>query len=308
MRSVERRLERLVDGAVGRFFRGGVRPVEIGHRLVREMADSRSVGVKGQSVVANHFEVRLNETDLARFADVEESLARELCEAAREAARDDGWNFMGPVQVVLTESADVRPGQLRVDARMKEADGATGVLHLSNGQQVVLGEYRLTFGRLPECTITFDDTNVSREHAEICPDGDGFVLTDPVLHYVSKKGTRRHKNGGTDKGAQGVLIYIAIYVAMTLGSFSIILAMKRNGQAVEKISDFAGLSRTNPLLAFIFAMLLFSLAGVPPLAGFYAAPGLGAAPGSGAAPMSGSGAATMAARGFLRAGSGWLTA
>ena len=74
---------------------------------------------------------------------------------------------------------------------------------------------------------------------------------------------------GTVEGAQGVLIYIAIYVAMTLGSFSIILAMKRNGQALEQISDFAGLSRTNPLLAFIFAMLLFSLAGVPPLAGFF---------------------------------------
>ncbi|WP_050423871.1 NADH-quinone oxidoreductase subunit NuoN [Bradyrhizobium tropiciagri] len=74
---------------------------------------------------------------------------------------------------------------------------------------------------------------------------------------------------GTVEGAQGVLIYIAIYVAMTLGSFSIILAMKRNGQALEQISDFAGLSRTNPLIAFIFAMLLFSLAGVPPLAGFF---------------------------------------
>jgi len=75
---------------------------------------------------------------------------------------------------------------------------------------------------------------------------------------------------GTVEGAQGVLIYISIYVAMTLGSFAIILAMKRNGQAVENISDFAGLSRTNPLLAFFFAMLLFSLAGVPPLAGFFA--------------------------------------
>jgi NADH-quinone oxidoreductase subunit N len=74
---------------------------------------------------------------------------------------------------------------------------------------------------------------------------------------------------GTVEGAQGVLIYIAIYVAMTLGSFSIILAMKRNGQPLEQISDFAGLSRTNPLIAFIFAMLLFSLAGVPPLAGFF---------------------------------------
>ncbi len=74
---------------------------------------------------------------------------------------------------------------------------------------------------------------------------------------------------GTAEGAQGVLVYVAIYVAMTLGTFSVILAMKRNGQHVEKISDFAGLSRTNPLLAFFFAMLLFSLAGVPPLAGFF---------------------------------------
>jgi NADH-quinone oxidoreductase subunit N len=75
---------------------------------------------------------------------------------------------------------------------------------------------------------------------------------------------------GTAEGVQGVLIYLAIYVAMTLGSFAIIIAMKRNGQAVEQISDFAGLSRTNPVLAFFFAMFLFSLAGVPPLAGFFA--------------------------------------
>ncbi len=74
---------------------------------------------------------------------------------------------------------------------------------------------------------------------------------------------------GTVEGAQGVLVYIAIYVAMTLGSFAIILTMKRNGVHVENISDFAGLSRTNPLLAFFFAMLLFSLAGIPPLAGFF---------------------------------------
>src|SRR3954469_1928363 len=75
---------------------------------------------------------------------------------------------------------------------------------------------------------------------------------------------------GTAEGAQGVLIYIAIYVAMTLGSFAVILTMKRNGQQCENISDFAGLSRTNPVLAFFFAMLLFSLAGIPPLAGFFA--------------------------------------
>ena len=75
---------------------------------------------------------------------------------------------------------------------------------------------------------------------------------------------------GTVEGAQGVLVYIAIYVAMTLGTFAVILTMKRGDQPVETIADFAGLSRTNPMLAFIFAMLLFSLAGIPPLAGFFA--------------------------------------
>ena len=77
-------------------------------------------------------------------------------------------------------------------------------------------------------------------------------------------------SAGTVEGAQGVVVYIAIYVAMTLGAFSVILAMRRNGLHVENISDFAGLSRTNPPLAFFFAMLLFSLAGIPPLAGFFA--------------------------------------
>ena len=74
---------------------------------------------------------------------------------------------------------------------------------------------------------------------------------------------------GTPEGAEGVLVYLAIYVAMTVGAFTVIIAMKRNGQAVEEIRDFAGLSRTNPVLAFFFAMFLFSLAGVPPLAGFF---------------------------------------
>jgi NADH-quinone oxidoreductase subunit N len=75
---------------------------------------------------------------------------------------------------------------------------------------------------------------------------------------------------GTAEGAQGVLTYVAIYVTMTLGTFAIILAMRRKGQALENLADFAGLSQTNPTLAFFMAMLLFSLAGVPPLAGFFA--------------------------------------
>ena len=75
---------------------------------------------------------------------------------------------------------------------------------------------------------------------------------------------------GTQNGVQGVVIYMTIYLVMTLGTFAAILQMRRNGMAVETISDLAGLSRTNGKMAFFLAMMMFSLAGIPPLAGFFA--------------------------------------
>ena len=75
---------------------------------------------------------------------------------------------------------------------------------------------------------------------------------------------------GTPEGVQGVLVYMAIYMAMTLGTFACIMAMRRGDNHVEQIADLAGLGRTNPALAFFLAVLLFSLAGIPPLAGFFA--------------------------------------
>lgn len=74
---------------------------------------------------------------------------------------------------------------------------------------------------------------------------------------------------GTVVGVKGVLIYMAIYLAMTLGAFAFILAMRTKDGNVEEINDLAGLSRTNPVLATIMTIFLFSLAGIPPLAGFF---------------------------------------
>ena len=75
---------------------------------------------------------------------------------------------------------------------------------------------------------------------------------------------------GTAQGVEGVLVYIAIYVTMTLGVFAVILSMRRGEGMVESIDQLAGLARSNPTMAFFMAMLLFSMAGVPPLAGFFA--------------------------------------
>lgn len=75
---------------------------------------------------------------------------------------------------------------------------------------------------------------------------------------------------GTPEGVSSVLIYMAIYLAMTLGTFACIIAMRRDGQQVEEIDQLAGLARTQPVMAFVLAALMFSLAGIPPLAGFFA--------------------------------------
>jgi NADH-quinone oxidoreductase subunit N len=75
---------------------------------------------------------------------------------------------------------------------------------------------------------------------------------------------------GTAEGIQGVVIYMAIYLAMTLGTFAVILSMRRGDEMFETIEDLSGLSRTHPLMAFCLAMMMFSLAGIPPLAGFFA--------------------------------------
>ena len=75
---------------------------------------------------------------------------------------------------------------------------------------------------------------------------------------------------GDTAGAQSVIVYLTIYLVMNLGAFACILGMRRSDGMVEEIDELAGLSRNSPMMAFLLAMLLFSLAGIPPLAGFFA--------------------------------------
>ena len=74
---------------------------------------------------------------------------------------------------------------------------------------------------------------------------------------------------GLLEGVSGVLIYMAIYIIMNVGAFIIILSMRRDNQIVEEIYDLKGISKTHPFLAFSFVTILFSMAGIPPLAGFF---------------------------------------
>jgi NADH-quinone oxidoreductase subunit N len=70
-------------------------------------------------------------------------------------------------------------------------------------------------------------------------------------------------------GVSGVILYMTLYAVMTLGTFACILSMRRDSGMVEKIDDLAGLSQTSPYMAACLAVLMFSLAGIPPMAGFF---------------------------------------
>ena len=74
---------------------------------------------------------------------------------------------------------------------------------------------------------------------------------------------------GTKDGATGVMLYMAIYLVMNVGTFACILSMKIKDRMVENISDLSGLSKTRPGMAFALMIFMFSMAGIPPLAGFF---------------------------------------
>ena len=188
LRGFERRLERAVEGGFARLFRAGLKPIELGRRLTREMDGHRTVDVRGRTVVPNHFTVELSDTDHDSFADLVESLERELGEAAREHARDEGYAFVGPVSVELVTSTRLHTGTFEIEGRMRPGDGGTGAgsLVLPTGDRVPLGEETITVGRFPESTIVLADPNVSRQHAEIRPRGTTYLVVD----LGSTNGTR----------------------------------------------------------------------------------------------------------------------
>lgn len=180
LKQFERRLERMVEGVFSGLFKSGLRPVELGRRLVREMDDERTVDVRGRTVVPNHFTVELASSDHEAFVDIADTLARELADAAREHARDEGYAFLGPVEVELVLTDGMRTGSFTITGKMRQGEGGAGAgsLVLPTGDRVPLTESILTIGRLPESNIVLADPNVSRAHAEIRPRGVGYVVVD----------------------------------------------------------------------------------------------------------------------------------
>lgn len=178
VRGFEQRLERLVEGAFARAFRSGLEPVEIARKLVRAVDAGRRVGVHGP-IAPNHVLVALSTADARRFEAYADVIEHELATELRDHARQEGYRFVGPVRVQLVEDPALRQGDLDIEATIRAGPGGrVGTLVLPDGRRVPLGERPLLIGRLPDCDLPTEDPRVSRRHAEIRPEPEGYAIID----------------------------------------------------------------------------------------------------------------------------------
>jgi Protein of unknown function (DUF3662)/FHA domain len=213
LRNLESRIADLVEGTFGRVFRTQVRPVEIARKLAREMDEHRTVSVS-RTYVPNEYVVWLGPEDRARFEGVEHEVADELAAYLLEHARRERLALVSRPQIEFRTDEALRLGEFGIQARLVrpaagEASGSmeqAGHGHtmvystaaraqeelsearaerraraviVAEGKRMPLGQHGGLVGRSRDCDVVLSDSNVSRRHAEIRPDGrDGWVITD----------------------------------------------------------------------------------------------------------------------------------
>lgn len=198
--TVERSMENLFDGLFSRAFKSGVKPLQLGRKLLQIVDSERDVDAQGRRVVPNSYLIQLSPEDREGFADVEPTLLQELTVALREYISQEGYHVEGKARVALRTNPDLRRGKFDIDCRniTPEAEPAEApeaptlapllaavpsafdrppaVLSLPNGQRIELHEGHYILGRHLENDIVLNDTNVSRKHAEfVCAAGEVVV-------------------------------------------------------------------------------------------------------------------------------------
>jgi hypothetical protein len=181
----ENRLERLVEGAFAKAFRGELQPVELGRKLTREMDLHRTVAPQGL-IAPNVFSILLSKEDFERIGAIGESVAQALVDISTEHAKTERYTFLGPVEVEIGWSESLGRSQFTITPAFHERADVAGILFLPDGTRLALGDEPLSIGRLEGCDITIEDPNVSRRHAEIRRTEDAFEITD----LGSTNGTR----------------------------------------------------------------------------------------------------------------------
>jgi hypothetical protein len=210
LRSIERRIEALFEGVFGRAFRSHVQPVELARKLAEEMDDHRTTSVT-RVYVPNEYTLYLSPEDRDQFSSYEESLRSELEEYLSEHAQREHYALASRPRVLIETDEDLEMGVFGIATRMSrvpqeqpvaplapvappdtvyfrpdfESEPASGLELALTRCSLVLGDRRyplegetLLLGRGHDCAIQLSDPNVSRRHAEIRREGDGYILFD----------------------------------------------------------------------------------------------------------------------------------
>jgi hypothetical protein len=204
--TVERSMENLFDGLFSRAFKSGVKPLQLGRKLLQVVDSERDVDAQGRRVVPNSYLIQLSPDDREGFADVEPTLLQELTVALREYISQEGYHVEGKARVALRTNPDLRRGKFDIDCRNITPEAAPApapaptapsaevpaaplltavpsafdrppaVLSLPSGERIELHEGHYVLGRHLENDIVLNDTNVSRKHAEfVCAAGEVVV-------------------------------------------------------------------------------------------------------------------------------------
>ena len=187
LRDFERRLGGLVEGLFAKTFRAGLQPVELAKRVLKEMEQRRTVGVR-DVWAPNHFVFELSPPDAERFEQAERALMAELSQVVRDNATERGWGLVGPAHVEFMVDRNLKKGEFHCEATLVEGDERVEPASAAAAELVVLegDEPRairltgpvVTIGRLDDCDVVIHDAAASRRHAQVRVDDGSFTLTD----------------------------------------------------------------------------------------------------------------------------------
>ncbi len=214
LRNLEAKLGGLVEGAFGRAFKSSVQPVELAHKLAKEMEENQRVSVS-RVYVPNHYRVFLSSEDREQFSSYEPALRKELSDYLLEHARHEGLALTSRPQVEFLTDDRLGLGEFGIQAQLlstpeeEEAgdeaapsagdfghtmvyspDRAARVLEpaappassrallIAEDRRNVLSGDRVLVGRSRECDVVLSDPNVSRRHAELRREGRGWEVID----------------------------------------------------------------------------------------------------------------------------------
>ncbi len=214
LKSIEKKIEGLVGSTFGRAFKSSVQPVEIAHKLAKEMGDHKTVSVS-KVYVPNEYEVYLSPDDYEQMHAFEDSLVEELSTYLIAYARREGWTLLSKPRVSLQSDTDLHLGEFGIATRtvtepsqpvvapvaappqlsqtvvyqpppaapvvaaaVAAPPAAMCALLVSGGVTFDLAAAVTVVGRNKRCDIVLADPNVSRQHAEIRREGDDYVVID----------------------------------------------------------------------------------------------------------------------------------